>query len=1112
MRIGIGPSRLVESSFVRGRVLAPAVVMAAVAGVWAIAPSQALAGEAPHNSASPSISGKPKEGVNLTAKPGKWTGTAPIAYAYGWERCEPAHECREIPGATGSGATSTYKPVAKDVGEAIRVRVTATNATGFAVALSTETAAVAAVAPKNTSLPTISGSAQEGQLLEASPGAWTGTPPASWRYQWQRCTGKSCAAIATGASYRAEAKDVGQTLRVVVTDTNPAGTKTATSAATAVVTAGAPVSLSPPAIAGSTAVGQLLTASPGSWAGAAPISYTYTWRSCDAESNCTETTGPYYAITIADAGNTVAVSAHASNSIGSASASSAPSAVVTAPGGAVETWGENFYAGLGQIFKDAREERPLGVSGLSDVVEVADGFSETLALRSNGEVDAWGQNVHGELGDSGLKSNVEIGASWVKVNLPGPASAIAAADEHSLAIIGKGAHSRLYVWGVDGYGQFGNGTSGNSWTSTPQEVPLLEGVRSIAAGGGSDYAVMDNGTVMAWGSNTKGQLSPEGWPAGCESAKKCEEKYGKQYLCQTEVGPELCSNVPRPVVSEGHRLSGVKLISAGQDFAFAVLDDGEVLSWGNDLEAQLGQAPKVTPGLHATFIEPGPVRLAGNEPLGEVVEVSAGYSHALARLASGEVLGWGDNLKHELGSPAHEEFCSEHKEAACVESASPIEGVQQLKKQLEQGGEGFEVSSVAAGNKYSTAAIDHHVYTWGRNPDGELANGEAEGPETCLTIFEEEKWHEKEAAVEANHELTEQQKAREIRHIKQKLLNAGACSRTPLLVHQRGEEEGETGHTSAGAVLEHAASVAASQTHALVLLQPGAVQPGPIITVATEHEPRLALNFKWPTLRPTRLLTRIFEDPGEHSTEEVGGGAEGGSGGTGCESESGCGEESETACGEVACGELVQGDIGGSGSPHLVSVPHILHKFKIAKNEKPGVYRAGQQVVATEGVWTGQGPLTFTFQWELCEANGKCADLGAPRTCTELNTAEHHEGEKPSNECDQETLQTADMSQTIRATVTAHGTEASEAAIVSEETGLIRGADGKAAASDSVSCSRGECLGGFVLDEIELNKAPPTPIEEGVPYEFKVVVGGGETPEGKLNAEKAMKLVIKPGA
>jgi hypothetical protein len=97
-------------------------------------------------------------------------------------------------------------------------------------------------APTNTTLPTITGTAQQGQTLTAHNGSWTGEPT-GFAYQWQRCdsTGANCSPIATATAqtYLLVAADVGSTLRVAVTASNAGGNSTpASSAQTAVVQQG----------------------------------------------------------------------------------------------------------------------------------------------------------------------------------------------------------------------------------------------------------------------------------------------------------------------------------------------------------------------------------------------------------------------------------------------------------------------------------------------------------------------------------------------------------------------------------------------------------------------------------------------------------------------------------------------------------------------------------------------------------------------------------------------------------------------------------------------------------------------------------------------------------
>ena len=127
-----------------------------------------------------------------------------------------------------------------DVGHTIRVRVTATNADGSTTKASNATAVVAATsAPTNTSLPTISGTAQEGKTLNGDRGAWTGNPT-DYNDFWVRCdkTGGSCFNISGAnnkAGYLLKSVDVGNTIRFKVQAKNSDGSTFASSVPTAVI-------------------------------------------------------------------------------------------------------------------------------------------------------------------------------------------------------------------------------------------------------------------------------------------------------------------------------------------------------------------------------------------------------------------------------------------------------------------------------------------------------------------------------------------------------------------------------------------------------------------------------------------------------------------------------------------------------------------------------------------------------------------------------------------------------------------------------------------------------------------------------------------------------------
>ena len=117
--------------------------------------------------------------------------------------------------------------------------------TAFAPFLLVETTVPADVAPTNTSPPAVLGNPQPSETLTAQPGAWTGTQPIDYTYQWQRCQadGSSCTDLADAddPSYVVAPDDAGNTLRVSVTATNGAGSATAVSAATGLVGESDPV-------------------------------------------------------------------------------------------------------------------------------------------------------------------------------------------------------------------------------------------------------------------------------------------------------------------------------------------------------------------------------------------------------------------------------------------------------------------------------------------------------------------------------------------------------------------------------------------------------------------------------------------------------------------------------------------------------------------------------------------------------------------------------------------------------------------------------------------------------------------------------------------------------
>jgi hypothetical protein len=276
----------------------------------------------PGNSAPPAISGTARDGSTLTASTGTWSGAGPITFAYQWRRCDDGGaECADIPGATGS----TYVLTSADVDHRLRVRVTATNSAGPASAESAPSGKVEPRPPAITGTPSITGTLQDGSTLTAVDGAWTGTTPLAFAYQWRRCDsgGGDCQSIpgATAKTYTQTPDDVGKRLKVRVTASNDAGsTGPVESPLTGVVGARLAVSTGAPTVTGTLRVGETLTASDGSWSGTPPFTFAYQWERCNgAGTACADipgATSKTYVLTPADVGSRLRVRVAAANAAG----------------------------------------------------------------------------------------------------------------------------------------------------------------------------------------------------------------------------------------------------------------------------------------------------------------------------------------------------------------------------------------------------------------------------------------------------------------------------------------------------------------------------------------------------------------------------------------------------------------------------------------------------------------------------------------------------------------------------------------------------------------------------------------------------------------------------
>lgn len=178
-------------------------------------------------------------------------------------------------------------------------------------------------------------------------------------------------------------------------------------------------------------------------------------------------------------------------------------------------------------------------------------------------------------------------------------------------------------WGDNYYGQLARSTSEGAY-NIPSQIPSVSNIVSIDAGLGSFCcALTSEGYVLTWGHNIDGEL---GTGETCPSVCKKNE-------ADTVLGGETGSKF----------LENVVAIATGQMHAYALLESGEVVAWGNNTYGQLGDGSTESTNV------PIYVKANASERLSGIQKIAAGGNHGYALTQDGHVYAWGDNQANQLG-------------------------------------------------------------------------------------------------------------------------------------------------------------------------------------------------------------------------------------------------------------------------------------------------------------------------------------------------------------------------------------------------------------------------------------------------------------------------------
>ena len=303
------------------------------------------------------------------------------------------------------------------------------------------------------------------------------------------------------------------------------------------------------------------------------------------------------------------------------------------------------------------------------------GDDHGLAQRADGRLYAWGFNQNGQLGDGSQTSHAfPIFVRDASGGFIEDFADIAAGSDHSLAVLADGS---LVAWGYNGYGQIGDGTTNRR--SSPVAVldgygDPVTGVVAVAAGAYHSLALLEDGTLLAWGYNGYGQLGD-----GTNTTKY---------------------SPVRVRVASGAPLTGIVAIAAGEQFSLALRSDGTVWTWGYNGEGQLGDTTTTARN------RPQRVLNARGWPITGIAGIAAGFQHALALRADGTALGWGYNFYGQVGDGT---ITDRYHAVAVVDAfGDPVGGLAEL----------------AGGQWHSLALTDAgEVLAWGRNNAGQLGDG-----------------------------------------------------------------------------------------------------------------------------------------------------------------------------------------------------------------------------------------------------------------------------------------------------------------------------------------------------------------------------------------------------
>jgi alpha-tubulin suppressor-like RCC1 family protein len=276
--------------------------------------------------------------------------------------------------------------------------------------------------------------------------------------------------------------------------------------------------------------------------------------------------------------------------------------------GKVYVWGQNDFGLFGGTDRGPTYVRavPAPIAGLTNVVGIVAMDHAGGALRDDGTVWMWGEDVEGIMGGGTLTKSGQNGRKQYSparvADLDGVAQ-IASGSNFMLALKRDGT---VWAWGANKYAQLGLGD--NEARARPTRIPSLSGVTRIYADAHMSAAQQSDGSWLVWG--------------GAPSAKPA-----------TDDGPPVMTPSPLP---------GVLRDAVDVTNGVAMFRDGSVRTWGGNSFGSLGTGS----GVDATVAAPRAVIVRS---LSGIVNVWSGNNRGVALKSDGTLLLWGPSGSENAG-------------------------------------------------------------------------------------------------------------------------------------------------------------------------------------------------------------------------------------------------------------------------------------------------------------------------------------------------------------------------------------------------------------------------------------------------------------------------------